>query len=239
MSFGIAIFSPLVDTEVIGYIYRFLVRVVGRFRVFLGDRCLHVDRGTQILITRGLEKMRKLKYHEQKLLKKVDFVQWKSDGTLHEAQVLRRYRITNRDDYQHYAKIVGQITKLANILKKLPESDEYRIETTKQLLRKLYVAGLIDSEKSLLKAEQLTVSALCRRRLPVILVRSKMSENLKEATTYIEQGQVRVGPNVVTDPAFMVTRSMEDFVTWVDSSKIRRAVDKYNDKLDDFDLLGA
>jgi U3 small nucleolar ribonucleoprotein protein IMP3 len=32
---------------------------------------------------------------------------------------------------------------------------------------------------------------------------------------------------------------MEDFVTWVDSSKIRRAVSKYNDKLDDFDLLGV
>jgi len=31
---------------------------------------------------------------------------------------------------------------------------------------------------------------------------------------------------------------MEDFVAWVDSSKIRRKVMKYNDALDDFDLLG-
>ena len=52
------------------------------------------------------------------------------------------------------------------------------------------------------------------------------------------QGHVRVGPNVVTDPAFLVTRSLEDFLTWVDGSKIKRAVMKYNDKLDDFDLLG-
>jgi hypothetical protein len=29
-----------------------------------------------------------------------------------------------------------------------------------------------------------------------------------------------------------------DFVTWVDSSKIKRAIAKYNDKLDDYDLLG-
>ena len=111
------------------------------------------------------------------------------------------------------------------------------------------MAGLIDTEKSLLKAESLTVSALCRRRLPVVLVspelstfsrscvhlsylgggtrrvalsstpfiasgfrccpqvRNKMSENLKEASTYIEQGQVRVGPNVVTDPAFLVRKA--------------------------------
>lgn len=28
----------------------------------------------------------------------------------------------------------------------------------------------------------------------------------------------------VTDPAFLVTRNMEDFVTWVDTSKIKRKV---------------
>lgn len=32
------------------------------------------------------------------------------------------------------------------------------------------------------------------------------------------------GPNPITDPAFHVTRNMEDFITWVDSSKIKRKV---------------
>jgi U3 small nucleolar ribonucleoprotein protein IMP3 len=70
------------------------------------------------------------------------------------------------------------------------------------------------------------------------MVRAKMAENLQEAITFIEQGHVRVGPEVVTDPAFLVIRPMEDFVTWVDSSKIKRAVARYNDKLDDYELLG-
>ena len=35
-----------------------------------------------------------------------------------------------------------------------------------------------------------------------------------------------------------ITRNMEDYVTWVDTSKIKRHVMKYNEKLDDFDLLG-
>eukprot|EP00814_Leptocylindrus_danicus_P022581 CAMPEP_0116023248 /NCGR_PEP_ID=MMETSP0321-20121206/11477_1 /TAXON_ID=163516 /ORGANISM="Leptocylindrus danicus var. danicus, Strain B650" /LENGTH=98 /DNA_ID=CAMNT_0003494489 /DNA_START=236 /DNA_END=532 /DNA_ORIENTATION=+ len=97
--------------------------------------------------------------------------------------------------------------------------------------------GVINEKSSLLKAENITVSAICRRRLPVLMVRLRMAETIKIAITLIETGQVRVGPNVVTDPAFLVTRSMEDFVTWVDTGKIRRAVQKYNDKLDDFDLL--
>ena len=32
---------------------------------------------------------------------------------------------------------------------------------------------------------------------------------------------------------------MEDFVTWVDTSKIKRKVLRYNDKLDDYDLLAG
>lgn len=69
------------------------------------------------------------------------------------------------------------------------------------------------------------------------MVRLKMTETLKEAVTFVEQGHIRVGPDTVTDPAYLVTRSMEDFVTWVDTSRIRRKVLAYNDKLDDYDLL--
>ena len=58
-----------------------------------------------------------------------------------------------------------------------------------------------------------------------------------KAITFIEQGHVRVGTEVVTDPAFLVTRNMEDFVTWVDSSKIKRSIMQYRDNLDDYDLL--
>lgn len=61
------------------------------------------------------------------------------------------------------------------------------------------------------------------------LIPDRMSENMKEATKFIEQGHVRVGPEVVKDPAFLVTRSLEDFVTWVDGSAIRKHVLEYND----------
>jgi len=43
--------------------------------------------------------MRQLKHHERKLLKKVDFLQWKSDQNIREVKVLRRYHIQDREDY--------------------------------------------------------------------------------------------------------------------------------------------
>jgi U3 small nucleolar ribonucleoprotein protein IMP3 len=182
--------------------------------------------------------MRQLKFHEKKLLKKVDFFSWKTEANLREAQIIRRYLLQNREDYKKYNKIVGNITKLVAKLKLLNPDDQLRNELGENLLRKLYDMGIISEKSNLVAAEKLTVSSFCRRRLPVVMVRLKMSENLKEATTFIEQGHVRVGPHVVSDPAYLVTKTFEDYVTWVDSSKIKRTIMKYNDKLDDYDLLG-
>ena len=70
-----------------------------------------------------------------------------------------------------------------------------------------------------------------------MLVRLKFAETVKEAATLVEQGHIRIGPNVVTDPTYLVTRNLEDHVTWVDTSRIKRTIMKYNDKLDDYDLL--
>lgn len=55
-----------------------------------------------------------------------------------------------------------------------------------------------------------------------------MSENVKNATELIDQGHVRVGTEMIKDPAFLVSRTLEDFVTWVDGSAIRRHVLEYN-----------
>ncbi|GAB4815344.1 hypothetical protein N2152v2_002390 [Parachlorella kessleri] len=183
--------------------------------------------------------MRQLKFHEKKLLKKVDFLQWKNEHNLRELQVMRRYHITNRDDYKKYNKLCGMITKLVATVKRLDPQDSTRIELTEQLLNKLHDMGAITTKKSLVQLEKLSTSSFCRRRLSVVMVRLKMAETLREAVTFVEQGHVRVGPDTVTDPAFLVTRNMEDFVTWVDTSKIKRKVLRYNDKLDDYDLLDA
>ncbi|GAB5362594.1 hypothetical protein AAMO2058_000811000 [Amorphochlora amoebiformis] len=182
--------------------------------------------------------LRKLKHHEKKLLKRVDFMQWKTDDSLRMTKILRRYHVQRREDYIKYNKLCGMIRKMALKLSKLDARDPYRIKTTEQLINKLYNMGLITTKKSLQVCDKITASSFCRRRLPVVMVRLKMAETLRAAVTFIEQGHVRVGPETVTDPAFLVTRSFEDHVTWVDNSKFKRAIAKYNDKLDDFVLLG-
>ena len=47
--------------------------------------------------------------------------------------------------------------------------------------------GVITTKKSLVQLEKLSTASFCRRRLAVVMVRLKMSENLKEACRFIEQ----------------------------------------------------
>lgn len=110
-------------------------------------------------------------------------------------QVMRRYHIQDRDDYKKYNKLVGMVTSLTSVLKKLAPTDPARIELTEKLLDRLHDMGVITTKKSLVQLEKLSTASFCRRRLPVVMVRAKMSETLKEAITFIEQGHVRIGPD--------------------------------------------
>ena len=149
--------------------------------------------------------LRKLKHHEQKLLKKVDFL-WTSSDSARENVILRRYGIEKREDYIKYNKIVGKIRQMCHKLIQLNEKDPFRTKSTQLLLQKLYNMGLITTMKSLSVCESVTASAFCRRRLPVVMVRQHMAQTLRVAIQYVRQGHVRVGPETITDPAFLVTR---------------------------------
>uniref|UniRef100_A0A8C0SZF6 U3 small nucleolar ribonucleoprotein protein IMP3 n=3 Tax=Canis lupus TaxID=9612 RepID=A0A8C0SZF6_CANLF len=170
--------------------------------------------------------VRKLKFHEQKLLKQVDFLNWEAtDHNLHELRVLRRYRGSG-----------GRTTRLQPAAPGGARAGAASARPPRARPVPRARLGLVPTRGSLALCHSVTASAFCRRRLPTELLKLRMAQHLQAAVAFVEQGHVRVGPDVVTDPAFLVTRSMEDFVTWVDSSRIRRHVLEYNEERDDFDL---
>lgn len=142
-----------------------------------------------------------------------------------------------------------EVREIARKIKDIDPKHPFRTESSAQLLEKLYAMGLISTRWDLSLADGVTATSFCRRRLPVVMFRSKflqyvhslfifykfmisstdkMAESIKHATKLIQQGHVRVGPELIKDPAFLVTRSLEDFVTWVDNSAIRKHVLEYN-----------
>uniref|UniRef100_A0A914RCQ8 Ribosomal protein S4 n=1 Tax=Panagrolaimus davidi TaxID=227884 RepID=A0A914RCQ8_9BILA len=169
--------------------------------------------------------VRKLKFHEQKLLKKVDYVNWSSDNNVHEGKILRKFAIRKP----------RQIRDIAQLIRDLPDKNPNKAKLSRKLLAKLFDMGLIPSIDSLERCETVSASSFCRRRLASILVHENMCKDIGQAAQFIEQGHVRIGAELITDPAFLVTRTMSDLVTWTNASKIRKHVESYNNIRDDFE----
>ena len=142
-----------------------------------------------------------------------------------------------------YNRLVGSCKKLVHRLSLLDPTDPYRLLHEQRLQDKLYAIGVINSTVKVSDIEnKLSVSAFCRRRIAVVMARLKMCETVSAGVKMVEQGHVRVGPEVITDPAYLVPRyeyprvradyrNLEDFVTWVDSSKIKKHIVRYSDKV--------
>ena len=134
-------------------------------------------------------------------------------------------------------KLCGIIKKIVGKLMLLKPDNDYRIKKTQELLNKFYDLGLINNKTSLKEVDEIGTAKFCRRRLAVVLCRNKYCENIKTAITFIEQGQIQVGTKVVNNPAMLISRSMEDHISWVNTSKIKRRIDSYNGEIDDYDAL--
>ena len=124
----------------------------------------------------------------------------------------------------------------SDLIKDLDPKSPDRVEMSAAFLEKLYNLGLIPTKWNLELCDKVNASSFCWRRLLVVLVRSKMAENMKTAVSLVKSGHVRVRPDTVLDLAFLVPRNLEDFVTWVDTSKIRQHVLEYKNLIDDYDV---
>ncbi|TBU02316.1 putative S4-like small nucleolar ribonucleoprotein [Hamiltosporidium magnivora] len=178
--------------------------------------------------------MRKLKYHEQRLLKKVNFLQWKSTNTTREHILSTKYYLQDREDYNRYNKIVGNIRKLTNSLIRLKETDETRQYLGKLLISRLFSVGLIQNKK-LIDCNKIKVSNFCERRLSTLMVRNKMVTSVKDASKFIEHGHVKLGSKIVKDSGILVSKIMDNFISWSESSKIKKSILELENKYDEYE----
>lgn len=178
--------------------------------------------------------MRKLKYHEQKLLKKVNLLEWKSTNTTREQHIMSKFYLQNREDYHFYNCIVGRIRKLATALSKLKDTDETKNTLGRNLVQRLYNIGIIE-DKKLIECKNVNVTSFCKRRLSYIMLKRKMVPHTKAAITFIEQGHVRLGGRVIDNSGTLVSRGMDEFIRWVDDSKIKKKIDTFNNEYDDYE----
>ncbi|CUG77999.1 U3 small nucleolar ribonucleoprotein protein, putative [Bodo saltans] len=206
----------------------------------LKEQATTVKRSKNSLFTRKSEISagnpihRQLKYHEKKLLRKHDFMQYPQDNW-HEPYCITKYHLEDREDYRRYLRLVGLIRQLMTHLRYLPAESKIRIQITQQLMDKTYEMGLIQERLGLAEIDKIGVEAFCKRRLPTLVRDAKMAPNCRLAAETIHHGHVRVGTTQIRDSAFLVPRSMSDYISWMPGSKIKNHVDSFNAKRDDFE----
>eukprot|EP01056_Protomagalhaensia_sp_Gyna25_P003667 Protomagalhaensia_sp_Gyna_25__3666@NODE_3295_length_635_cov_28_187919_g2763_i0_p1_GENE_NODE_3295_length_635_cov_28_187919_g2763_i0NODE_3295_length_635_cov_28_187919_g2763_i0_p1_ORF_typecomplete_len193_score28_18Ribosomal_S4/PF00163_19/2_1e09S4/PF01479_25/2_7e03S4/PF01479_25/4_2e06_NODE_3295_length_635_cov_28_187919_g2763_i057611 len=182
--------------------------------------------------------MRKLTYLESKLLKKTDFFRYRQEDTTRENAVIGSFKLKNHEEYRQYLKMASCVKQLSRSLAQLPDDNELKITISRELRNKLYRMGVLESVNcSLEDCSQITVPMFCRRRLPILITKLKYAQHRTQAVDLVEHGHISIGADVVTDPATLVTRDMEDKIRWSEGSKMKRITKEFRGELDDADMM--
>ena len=68
----------------------------------------------------------------------------------------------------------------------------------------------------------------------VVLKTRKYVETLKESESLIRGGHIIVGNKMVKDPEMLISRNLEDYISWKEDSKIRQKIDRFKNNIDDY-----
>ena len=120
--------------------------------------------------------VRKLKYHEQKLLRKVDFINWEADNNLHEVKVMKKFFIQKREDYTLYNKLSREIRDIVRMIKDLDPNRQHRTDMSAAFLEKMYSIGLIPTKWNLELCDKINASSFCRRRYVLFSIEEAFNE---------------------------------------------------------------
>uniref|UniRef100_A0A1I8FH17 S4 RNA-binding domain-containing protein n=1 Tax=Macrostomum lignano TaxID=282301 RepID=A0A1I8FH17_9PLAT len=149
---------------------------------------------------------------------------WSSDHNLREVKMMRKYRLKSREELTLYNKLSRE--NLMRFERKPP--DCCWAGCTRLALCQLGGTCFWPTKSP--------PHVLPAPAYQPVMVRCHMARDCESCRHFCEAGHVRFGPQVVTDPGFLVSRSMEDYVTWTNQSAIRRRVLEYNEAMDDYDF---
>lgn len=140
-----------------------------------------------------------------------------------------------------YQRIANQVNETIKSIKELNDKEhlEFKKQQFEILSNKLYEMGVLDSLNELESKSRINVERFCRRRLSYMVKVLHLAETVNSANEYITHGHIRVGPEIVKDPAFIVSRGLEDFITWSNTSKIKHTIKRFNEEYDDYEMLNA
>jgi len=143
---------------------------------------------------------------------------WQKNRIDEERRLIEQYGFKNKKEIW---KMSSSLTKYKQQAKRLiplptPQAD---IEK-RQLLKKLFLLGLLPEASKIENVLDLTLDDLLERRLQTRVHRQSLAKSVKQARQFITHNHVMVGGKVVASPSYLVRKSEEQLIKFVPSSSL-------------------
>lgn len=147
---------------------------------------------------------------------------WNEDLLREELQLLGEYGLRNKRELWLARALLRRTKERARALLSAPL--EEREEAENQFKERLYRQGLInDTSVPLDNVLSLDIRAVLERRLQTLVVRRGLAKSMYQARQMIVHGHVAVAGRRVTSPGFLVSRELEDQISYAPTSPYANA----------------
>ncbi|AAT43805.1 30S ribosomal protein S4 [Picrophilus oshimae] len=144
---------------------------------------------------------------------------WEKDRIDAERQLLIKYGLKNKRELWRAQTILTNFRTQARTLQaKLRYNDPLAIKQFQLLIGKLSRLNLLGENATLDDVLSLNIEDILERRLETLVYKKNLALTMKQARQFITHGHIKVNDRVVTIPSFMVEKSMEDSITYNETS---------------------
>jgi len=146
---------------------------------------------------------------------------WIKDRLSEEMELVGTYGLRNKRELWRAQTLLRELRKRARALLSLPP--DLRRMRERELIRKLFRMGLLESEEATLdEVLGLSVSNILERRLQTIVYRKGLAKTIHQARQLIAHGHIAIAGRRVRSPSYLVSRDEEGLISYTPTSPLVR-----------------
>ncbi len=141
---------------------------------------------------------------------------WKKERIDSEKSLIQKYGLKNRKEVWKMKSFARDLSSKAKEIN--AEEGKIAEKEKKDLLNKCVKLGLLPKDSSLDDVLGINVKDVLERRLQTILVKKSLARTEEQARQMITHRHVLVDGKVISSPSYLVPKSVEKSITFVESS---------------------
>ncbi|MDI6826012.1 MAG: 30S ribosomal protein S4 [Candidatus Aenigmarchaeota archaeon] len=143
---------------------------------------------------------------------------WDSERIKKENDLMKTYGLTKKREIWKAESILRSFRRRARSLAAKRDKNQEKI-----LIDKLYRMGLLENGANLDVVLSLTAENLLERRLQTFVSKKNLANTIKHARQLITHGHIAVDGRKIIYPSFIVTRELEDKISFYKGSDLKIA----------------